>query len=90
MKPDIKITRANCSRDSAAAFFEYIKYLLNRKYNVIVTNHEPDLIICSNLCANKGMIDEITGQECMASVEYEGRKRIFVSGEAVEDFSRFI
>jgi hypothetical protein len=90
MKPNIKITRANCSRDSAAAFFEYIKYLLNRKYNVIVTNTEPDLVICSNLCANKGMIDEITGQECMASVEYEGKKRVFVSGEAVEDFSRFI
>ena len=89
-KPNVRITRASCSQRSAAAFFEYIKHLLNRKYNVIVTNDDPDLVICSNLSTPKGQIDTVTGQECKVSSDYVGHKRIFVSGEVVNDFSVFI
>lgn len=90
MKPKIKITRASCSQRSAAAFFEYIKYLLNKKYDVIITNNDPDLVICSNLYTPKGQIDLITKQPCMVASEYTGFKRIFVSGEVVKDFSDFL
>ena len=90
MKPQIKITRASCSQKSAAAFFEYIKYLLNKKYDVIITNENPDIVICSNLSTPKGQIDLITKQPCMLSSEYVGFKRIFVSGEVVRDFSDFV
>jgi hypothetical protein len=90
VKPTIRITRASCSQRSAAAFFEYIKYLLNKKYDVIVTNDDPDLVVCSNLSTPKDQIDQITKQPCMISSDYIGYKRLFVSGEVVRDFSDFV
>lgn len=83
----IKITRQGFPNNGQHSWMNYFKFILSKKYNVIVDPINPDIVIHSDLNYNENQIDTYTGQLPTKHHQSDKNKKfIYVSGE-VADFN---
>lgn len=85
----IKFTRSRFSRNSALYFAGYFKYALSKKYNVIIDNNDPDIVLYSNLFTLPTEIDVFTGTFCSFPEDFPNAKKIFATGELAGDYYNY-
>lgn len=82
----IRITRQGLPNHGQHSWINYFKFILSKKYNVIVDPINPDIIIHSDLNCNETQIDTYTGQLPSQFKQTDRNKKfIYISGE-VADF----
>jgi hypothetical protein len=83
----IRITRQGFPNHGQHSWMSYFKFVLSKKYNVLIDPINPDIVIHSDLHYNREQIDTYTNH---LPTEYrqndKNKKFIYVSGE-VADFS---
>ena len=58
----IRITRQGFPNIGQHSWMNYLKFILSKKYNVIIDSENPDLILTTNLNYNANIIDTYTKQ----------------------------
>ena len=58
----IRITRQGFPNHGQHSWMNYFKFILSKKYNVIIDSENPDLVIHSDLHYNSDQIDTYTGK----------------------------
>jgi len=83
----IRITRQNFPNHGNHSWINYFKFILSKKYNVIIDPINPDIVIHSNLYCNENTIDTYTNHlpTNFHASKNKYKKFIYVSGE-VSDF----
>lgn len=82
----IRITRQGFPNHGQHSWINYFKFILSKKYNVIVDPINPDIVIHSDLHFNPTEIDTYTKQLPSSFLQTDKNKKfIYVSGE-VADF----
>jgi hypothetical protein len=82
----IRITRQGFPNIGQHSWMNYFKFILSKKYNVIIDPINPDIVIHSDLNYNENQIDTYTGQIPSKHHQSDNNKKfIYVSGE-VADF----
>jgi len=82
----IKITRQGFPNIGQHSWMNYFKFILSKKYNVIIDPINPDIVIHSDLNYNESQIDTFTGQLPTKHHQSDRNKKfLYVSGE-VADF----
>lgn len=82
----IRITRQGFPNHGQHSWMNYFKFVLSKKYNVIIDPINPDIVIHSDLNYNENQVDTFTGQ--LPSKHHQSdknKKFLYVSGE-VADF----
>ena len=78
----VRITRQGFPNHGQHSWMEYFKFILSKKYNVIVDPINPDIIIHSDLHYNENEIDTYTKQlPTKYNQSDKSKKFIYVSGE---------
>jgi hypothetical protein len=78
----IRITRQGFPNHGQHSWMNYFKFILSKKYNVIVDSINPDLVIHSDLHYNENQIDTYTNQLPTKFTQSDKNKKfIYVSGE---------
>lgn len=84
----IRITRQGFPNIGQHSWMNYIKFILSKKYNIIIDPINPDIIIQSDLNYNENQIDTYTGQlPTKHHQSDENKKFVYISGE-VADFNQ--
>ena len=86
----VKIYRANFSTDSGLFLPDYCRYVLSKKYDVEISDDNPDIVFFSNLFTPTESIDAYTGKKCALTGYFPNSKKVFLSGEFVSDYSYYI
>lgn len=82
----IKLSRSGFPAQGNFSWPNYFIWILEKKYNVVVDNDKPDILICSNIGNDSEQIDFFTNQRNMGAEEYpESTKKVFVTGEAISE-----
>lgn len=82
----IRITRQGFPNHGQHSWMNYFKFILSKKYNVIIDSQNPDIVIHTNLNYDENQIDTYTGQlPARFSLSDQNKKFLYVSGE-VSDF----
>ena len=82
----IRITRQGFPNHGQHSWMNYFKFILSKKYNVIVDPINPDIVIHSDLNCNANEIDTYTKHlPTNFSQDDKNKKFLYVSGE-VADF----
>jgi hypothetical protein len=83
----IRISRQGFPNHGQHSWISYFKFILSKKYNVVIDSKNPDIVIQTNLHCNENEIDSYTNQmPPRFSVEQEKNIRfLYVSGE-IADF----
>jgi hypothetical protein len=82
----IRITRQGFPNMGQHSWMNYFKFILSKKYNVIIDPVNPDIVIHSDLNYNENQIDTYTGQLPTKYHQSDKNKKfLYVSGE-VADF----
>lgn len=82
----IRITRQGFPNHGQHSWMTYFKFVLSKKYNVLIDPVNPDIVIQSDLSYNEKAIDTFTGaMPTSYSTQDRNKKFIYVSGE-VSDF----
>jgi hypothetical protein len=82
----IRITRQGFPNHGQHSWMNYFKFILSKKYNVIIDPINPDIVIHSDLHYNENEIDTYTGQlPTKHNQSDKNKKFLYVSGE-VADF----
>jgi hypothetical protein len=82
----VRITRQGFPNVGQHSWMNYFKFILSKKYNVIIDPINPDIVIHSDLNYNESQIDTYTGQlPTNHNQSDKNKKFIYVSGE-VADF----
>jgi hypothetical protein len=82
----VRITRQGFPNIGQHSWMNYFKFILSKKYNVIIDPINPDIVIHSDLNYNDSQIDTYTGQLPTSHNQSDKNKKfIYVSGE-VADF----
>lgn len=83
----IKISRANFPNTTMLYWGTYFKYILSKKFNVIIDADDPDIVFYSNMFVSTEHIDTFTGKNGKSHTDYSPKvKKIFCTGE---DFSNY-
>jgi len=78
----VRITRQGFPNHGQHSWMEYFKFILSKKYNVIIDPINPDIIIHSDLHYNENEIDTYTKQlPTKYNQSDKSKKFIYVSGE---------
>jgi hypothetical protein len=78
----IRITRQGFPNHGQHSWMSYFKFILSKKYNVIIDSENPDIIIHSDLSYNAEQIDSYTGRlPTNYTNKDKNKKFIYVSGE---------
>jgi alpha(1,3/1,4) fucosyltransferase len=78
----IRITRQGFPNHGQHSWMNYFKFILSKKYNVIIDSENPDLVIHSDLHYNSDQIDTYTGKLPTTFTNQDKNKKfIYVSGE---------
>jgi hypothetical protein len=82
----IRITRQSFPNHGNCSWLTYFKFVLSKKYNVIIDSKNPDLVIYTNLYSSDTDIDCCTGQlpPRFTEEEVKNKKFIYVSGEMAD------
>ena len=62
MKPKIKITRTNFPNQSMLYWMSYFSNILEKKYEVVIDNENPDLVFWTNAYSSSSQIDSYTNE----------------------------
>ena len=82
----IRITRQGFPNVGQHSWMNYFKFILSKKYNVIIDPINPDIVIHSDLNYNENQIDTYTGKlPTNHNQSDKNKKFLYVSGE-VADF----
>lgn len=81
MKPKIKITRTNFPNQSMLYWMTYITNILEKKYEVIIDNNNPDLVFWSNVYSSTEQIDDYTNELGKTHTDFPNAKKIYCSCE---------
>ena len=82
----IRITRQGFPNHGQHSWMNYFKFVLSKKYNVIIDSKNPDIIIHTNLNYDANSLDTYTGQfPSQFNLTDKNKKFIYISGE-VADF----
>lgn len=82
----IRITRQGFPNHGQHSWMNYFKFVLSKKYNVVIDTANPDIIFHANLHQDNNSIDTYTGQlPTNFSQSDKNKKFIYISGE-VADF----
>jgi hypothetical protein len=83
----IRITRQGFPNHGQHSWINYFKFILSKKYNVIIDSKNPDIVIYTNLNYDANNLDTYTGQlPAQFNLTDKNKKFLYVSGE-VADFS---
>ena len=86
----IKITRQGFPNESMHSYFNFLVFVLTKKYNVVVDTINPDLVLYSNLNYSEHTIDTRLDTRPTAQDHNDNSKKfLFVSGE-VADFGSML
>jgi len=78
----IRITRQGFPNHGQHSWMSYFKFILSKKYNVIIDSENPDIVIHSDLSYNAEQIDTYTGKlPTNYTNQDKNKKFIYVSGE---------
>lgn len=81
----IRITRQGFPNHGQHSWVNYFKFILSKKYNVIVDSVNPDIIIQTGLNYNENEIDTYTGQlPTQFDITDKNKKFIHISGEVAD------
>ena len=84
----IRITRQGFPNIGQHSWMNYFKFILSKKYNVIIDPINPDIVIHSDLSCNESQIDTYTGQLPSRHHQSDKNKKfIYVSGEVADFYS---
>jgi hypothetical protein len=82
----IRITRQGFPNHGQHSWMNYFKFVLSKKYNVIIDTINPDIIFHSDLHQDSNAIDTYTGQLPTNFTQADKNKKfVYISGE-VADF----
>jgi hypothetical protein len=82
----IRITRQGFPNHGQHSWMNYFKFILSKKYNVIIDSQNPDIVIHTNLNYDANQIDTYTKQiPAQFNLSDTNKKFLYVSGE-VSDF----
>jgi hypothetical protein len=82
----IRITRQGFPNHGQHSWMNYFKFILSKKYNVIIDSQNPDIVIHTNLNYDANQIDTYTKQTpAQFNLSDTNKKFLYVSGE-VSDF----
>jgi hypothetical protein len=81
----IRITRQGFPNHGQHSWVNYFKFILSKKYNVIIDSVNPDIIIQTGLNYNENEIDTYTGQlPTQFDITDKNKKFIHISGEVAD------
>jgi len=82
----IRITRQSFPNHGNCSWLSYFKFVLSKKYNVIIDSKNPDIVFHTNLQCAVDEIDRCTGQMPPQFTEEEAKniKFIYISGEMAD------
>jgi hypothetical protein len=81
----IRITRQGFPNHGQHSWVNYFKFILSKKYNVIIDSANPDIIIQTGLNYNENEIDTYTGQlPTQFDITDKNKKFIHISGEVAD------
>lgn len=84
----IKISRTNFPTDSMFSWMNYFKWVLSKKYNVVVDAHDPDIVFYTNFHNEGGNFDYYTGGNNLRIDQYGDHvKKVFITGELFNESS---
>jgi len=84
----IKISRTNFPTDSMFSWMNYFKWVLSKKYNVVVDGVDPDIVFYTNFHNEGGNYDHYTGVNNLREDQYGPHvKRVFITGELFNEES---
>ena len=82
----IRITRQGFSNHGMHSWMNYFKFILSKKYNVIIDPVNPDIVIYSNLNYHSDRIDTYTNQLPTNYNPLDNNKKfLYVSGEVIQN-----
>jgi hypothetical protein len=87
----IRITRQGFPNHGQHSWINYFKFILSKRYNVLIDSKNPDIVIQTNLGYNENEIDSYTNQmpPKFSLEEEKNIKFLYVSGE-VSDFHSIV
>jgi hypothetical protein len=89
MKKQIKVTRSNFCNNCSFYLVNYLISLLRKKYDVIISNDNPDIVFFANQYVSTSNIDDFTGENAKVEDDFPNCKKIFITGEAVSDYNYY-
>lgn len=81
MKKKIKVTRANFCNNCSYYMVNYIIDILSKKYDVIISNNNPDIVFYTNQFVNTNQIDEFTGDYAKTYFDFPNASKIYLHSE---------
>lgn len=87
----IRITRQGFPNVGQHSWISYFKFILSKKYNVIIDPVNPDIVICSNLNYDSTKVDTYTNHLPISfSTNDKSKKFIYISGEVADFYSPIV
>jgi hypothetical protein len=77
----IRITRANFPENGMFSWMNYFRWVLEKKYNVIVDSKNPDIVFWTNFHNEGKNLDHYTGDLNHTIHNFPNAKKVFVTGE---------
>jgi hypothetical protein len=77
----IRITRANFPENGMFSWMNYFKWILEKKYNVIIDSKTPDIVFWTNFHNEGKNIDHYTKDLNHTIDKFPNAKKIFITGE---------
>jgi hypothetical protein len=81
MKPTIKITRTNFPNQTMLYWMTYFTNILEKKYEVVIDNENPDLVFWTNVYSSSEQIDSYTNEFAKSHTDFPNAKKIYCSCE---------
>ncbi len=81
MKRKIKVTRGNFCNNCSYYMVNYIIDILKKKYDVIISNDNPDIVFYTNQFVNTNEIDEFTGELAKTYFDFPEASKVFLYSE---------
>lgn len=81
MKKKLKVTRSNFCNNCSYYMVNYLIYLLRKKYDVEISNDNPDIVFYTNQFVNHNEIDIMTGENGKSYFDFPNAKKIYLYSE---------
>jgi hypothetical protein len=77
----VRITRANFPENGMFSWMNYFRWILEKKYNVIVDSKNPDIVFWTSFHNEGKHIDHYTGDYNHPMQKFPNAKKVFITGE---------
>lgn len=87
----IRITRQGFPNHGQHSWVNYFKFILSKKYNVVIDPINPDIVILTDLNYNENSLDTYTNSlPAKFNVKEKKQKFIYISGEVADFYSPIV